>query len=55
MRTLITGVDADGKSCVVSRDDLALNPIGAGFGLGIVYATTTNPPPARPAGAAVTH
>ena len=53
IRILITGVDADGISCVVSRDDLALNPIGPGFGLGIVYATTTNPPPARPAGAAV--
>jgi len=52
MRTLITGVDADGRSCAVSLQDVALDPIGPGFGLGIVYATTSNPPPARPAGAA---
>jgi len=52
MRTLITGVDADGRSCVVSEDDLVLNPVGPGFVMGIPYATTTSPPPARPAGAA---
>jgi hypothetical protein len=33
MRTLITGVDADGRSCVVSRDDLALNPIAEAVNL----------------------
>lgn len=52
MRTLITGVDADGRSCVVSQDELVLNPVGPGFAMGIPYATTTSPPPARPVGAA---
>ena len=51
-RTLITGVDADGKSCVVSQDELALNPVAPGFAMGIPYATTASPPPARPTGAA---
>jgi quercetin dioxygenase-like cupin family protein len=49
---LITGVDASGKSCVVSQDEVAMNPIGPGFAVGIPYATTSSPPPARPAGAA---
>lgn len=52
MRTLITGVDADGKSCVVSQDDLALDQLAPGFAMGIPYATTTSPPPGRPAGVA---
>jgi len=52
VRTLITGVDADGRSCVVSKDELALNPVGPGFAMGIPYATTTSPPPARAPGAA---
>jgi len=44
--TLITGVDADGKSCVVNQDDLALDQVEPGFAMGIPYATTTSPPPA---------
>jgi hypothetical protein len=52
VRTLITGVDADGKSCVVSQDDLALDQVPPGFAMGIPYATTTSPPPARPPGSA---
>lgn len=50
MRTLITGVDAAGRSCVVSEDDLALDQLAPGFAMGIPYATSSSPPPARPAG-----
>lgn len=50
MRTFITGVDADGRSCVVSRDDLTLDQLTPAFAMGIPYATTTSPPPARPTG-----
>lgn len=52
VRTFITGVDADGRSCVVSQDELTLDQLAPGFAMGIPYATTTNPPPARPAGTA---
>lgn len=52
MRTLITGVDADGKSCVVSEDELALDQLAPGFAMGIPYATAASPPPARPIGTA---
>ena len=52
MRTLITGVDADGRSCVVSANELALDQLAPGFAMGVPYATATGPPPARPAGAA---
>ena len=52
MRTLITGVDADGKSCVVSNDELTLDQLAPGFAMGIPYATTTSPPPARAEGTA---
>lgn len=50
MRLLITGVGATGKSCVVCGEEVAVNPIGPGFAMGIPYATTSSPPPARPAG-----
>jgi quercetin dioxygenase-like cupin family protein len=49
---LITGVDAQGRSCVVSEDELTLDQVAPGFAMGIPYATPTSPPPARPAGAA---
>ena len=52
MKTLITGVDAEGRSCVVSQDDLALDRLAPGFAMAIPYATTTSPPPERPTGAA---
>ena len=52
MRTLITGVDAQGKSCVVSHDDLTLDQLAPGFAMGIPFATTTSPPPARAGGTA---
>jgi len=50
MRLLITGVDADGRSCVMRQDAVSINPIGPGFAMGIPYETTETPPPARPAG-----
>jgi quercetin dioxygenase-like cupin family protein len=49
---VITGVDADGRSCVVSANELALDQPAKGFAMGIPYATSASPPPARPAGAA---
>ena len=52
MRTFITGVDADGRSCVVSQDELTLDQLAPTFAMAIPYATTTSPPPARPAGSA---
>lgn len=52
MRVLITGVDADGKSCVVSTEDAQINEVAPGFAMGIPYATTSSPPPARPQGTA---
>jgi len=52
VRTLITGVDTGGKSCVVSREDLALDQLAPGFAMSVPYATATSPPPARPAGSA---
>jgi quercetin dioxygenase-like cupin family protein len=50
VRTFITGVDADGRSCVVSQNELAIDQVAPGFGMGIPYATTASPPPARPPG-----
>jgi quercetin dioxygenase-like cupin family protein len=52
MRLLITGVDAEGKSCVMRQDVVSINPIGPGFAIGIPYAMTESPPPARPDGTA---
>ncbi|MGY4712836.1 cupin domain-containing protein [Mycolicibacterium sp. CBM1] len=48
MRLLITGVDADGKSCVVSNDYVDINQVAPGFAMAIPYATTSSPPPPRP-------
>jgi quercetin dioxygenase-like cupin family protein len=52
VRTLITGVDADGRSCVVRQDELALDQLAPGFAMSIPFATTSSPPPARAAGSA---
>jgi hypothetical protein len=51
MRTLITGVDADGKSRVVSWDNLTMDSIGPTFAVGVPCAMTS-PLPARPVGKA---
>jgi quercetin dioxygenase-like cupin family protein len=52
MRRLITGTDVDGRSCVVSQDDLAMSSVGSDFRMGIPFATDTSPPVARPKGSA---
>jgi quercetin dioxygenase-like cupin family protein len=49
---LITGVDAEGRSCVVSDDPLTLDQLAPGFAMGIPFATSASPPPSRPAGSA---
>ena len=49
MRVLITGVDADGKSCVVS-EQVGLDPVPDGvFHFGVVHRTASAPPPPGPA------
>lgn len=52
MRTLIAGVDADGRSCVVSHDDVALDRLAPGFAMAVPFATISSPPPAGPGGSA---
>ena len=52
MRTLITGVDGDGRSCVVSDEELTVDQLAPGFAMAIPFATTTSPPPPRPTGTA---
>jgi quercetin dioxygenase-like cupin family protein len=49
---LITGVDADGKSCVVSQDELTLDQLAPGFAMAVPFATTSSPPAAGAAGSA---
>ena len=35
MRLFITGVDADGKSCVVSNDEVEINSVAPGFAIAL--------------------
>jgi quercetin dioxygenase-like cupin family protein len=53
MRVLITGVDAEGRSCVVGEERVVLgsDPASSGFWFGSLFETTSAPPPARPPGA----
>jgi quercetin dioxygenase-like cupin family protein len=49
MRVLVTGVDADGRSCVL-REQVGLDPAPDGvFHFGVVHRTESAPPPAGPA------
>src|SRR3954454_1008352 len=49
MRVLVTGTDADGRSCVVS-EQVRLDPVPAGaVQFGVVHRTASAPPPAGPA------
>jgi quercetin dioxygenase-like cupin family protein len=52
MRVLITGVDAEGRSCVVGEERVVLgsDPASSGFWFGSLFETTSAPPPARPPG-----
>ena len=48
IRVLVTGVDADGRSCVVS-EAVGLDPVPDGvFHFGVIHRTTSAPPPAGP-------
>jgi hypothetical protein len=52
VRTLITGVDADGRSCLVQDADISLSPVPGIEGIvnALLYRTEESPPPARPRG-----
>ena len=51
MRILITGTDADGRSCAVSHDEPTFAPLGPGFSFAHLYETA-GPPGPRAVGAA---
>ena len=52
MRVLVTGVDGDGRSCVISEHG-GLDPTPDGrFHFGLVHRTAAAPPPPRPPGTA---
>jgi quercetin dioxygenase-like cupin family protein len=51
MRSLITGVDADGRSCLLDEAEVAPAPVGGhGVSVARVFATSECPPAARPPG-----
>jgi len=54
MRKLMTGVDAEGRSCVVEETEVELAAVEGipGFKMAPLYRTEESPPPARPAGLA---
>ena len=54
MRVLVTGIDDEGRSCVVGDEwvTLGTDEASPGFWLGQLFETSSVPPPARPAGRA---
>jgi mannose-6-phosphate isomerase-like protein (cupin superfamily) len=52
MRTLITGVDDQGRSCLVHDGDIPTSPVPGIEGIlnAVLYRTTQSPPPARTPG-----
>jgi len=50
VRTLITGIDAKGRSCVTSDGDVATSAVPGIPGVlnAVLYRTTQSPPPPRP-------
>lgn len=54
MRILITGVDAEGRSCVVEESEVELTPTDGipGHAMAMLFRTTQSPPPPRPPGLA---
>jgi mannose-6-phosphate isomerase-like protein (cupin superfamily) len=52
MRTLITGVDEHGRSCLVHDADIPTAPVAGMAGIlnAVLYRTTESPPPSRPPG-----
>lgn len=55
MRILVTGSDADGRSCAVFHDAPTFTPFHAGFAFADVFSTNGAPPPSRPLGNAEFH
>jgi quercetin dioxygenase-like cupin family protein len=52
MRILITGVDADGRSCVISEEVAFQTTPDGVFNFAVAYRTASAPPPSRPQGRA---
>lgn len=52
MRQIVTGVDADGRSCVVSESELTFDTAGPGVAVDLVFETSESPPPPRQPGPA---
>ena len=54
MRILITGVDAEGRSCMVEESDIETTPTEGipGHAMSVLYRITQTPPPPRPPGLA---
>lgn len=52
MRRLITGIDAQGRSCVTEEAEVMLKPMPGipGFAMTMLFATHESPPPSRPVG-----
>jgi hypothetical protein len=50
MRNLITGIDAEGRSCVVEATEIAPAPVDgySGVRMAPLYRTEQSPPPPRP-------
>jgi mannose-6-phosphate isomerase-like protein (cupin superfamily) len=50
MRCLLTGMDTEGRSCVVEESEVAPAPVEgiSGISLATLYRTSQSPPPARP-------
>ena len=52
MRILVTGVDADGRSCVVEERSGSDAPFTGGITVTVAAETASSPPPPRPPGRA---
>lgn len=50
LRRLVTGVDRDGRSCLVDEGEVAFAEALPGLAINLVHATEESPPPPRPAG-----
>lgn len=50
MRRLLTGVNDEGRSCVLEEAEISPTEAVPGIALEMLFATTESPPPARPEG-----
>ncbi len=49
MRRIVTGIDSDGRSCVLEDDDVSPTSGGiVGIRSGVLWTTPWSPPPAAP-------